>query len=40
MIDELKVMFGRDVDLVEKATIRNPVRRHQILKSHEVVYAA
>ncbi len=40
MIDELKSMFGRDVDLVEKTTIRNPFRRHHILKSHEVIYAA
>jgi len=40
MIDELKVMFGRDVDLVEKAAIRNPFRRHSILTTKEVVYAA
>ena len=40
MIDELKEIFGRDVDLVEKTAIRNPFRRHHILKSHRVIYAA
>ena len=40
MIDELKDLFGRDVDLVSKQGLRNPFRRHSILKSREVVYAA
>jgi predicted nucleotidyltransferase len=40
MIEELKVMFGRDVDLVEKTAIENPFRRHSILNSHKVLYAA
>jgi len=40
MIDELKVIFGRDVDLVEKGAIRNPFRRHSILTTKEIVYAA
>lgn len=40
MIDELKMLFGRDVDLVEKAGIRNPFRRHAILTSKQVIYAA
>jgi len=40
MIDELKDIFGRDVDLVEKTAIRNPFRRHHILRTHEVVYVA
>jgi len=40
MIDELKVIFGREVDLVEKGAIRNPFRRHSILSTKEVVYAA
>ena len=39
MREELKALFGRDVDLVEKRALRNPFRKHQILKSHEVVYA-
>jgi uncharacterized protein len=40
MIEELKVIFGRDVDLVEKGTIRNPFRRHSIMANKEVLYAA
>lgn len=40
MIDELKVMFGREVDLVENGAIRNPFRRHSILSTKEIVYAA
>jgi hypothetical protein len=40
MIDELRDILGRDVDLVEKTAIRNPFRRHSILRAHEVVYAA
>ena len=37
--DELKSLFGREVDLVEKDAIRNPFRRHHILNNHEVIYA-
>ncbi len=40
MIEELKVIFGRDVDLVEKTAIRNPFRRQSILSSYQVLYAA
>jgi predicted nucleotidyltransferase len=40
MEEELEAIFGRKVDLVEKAGIRNPFRRHEILKSLEIVYAA
>jgi uncharacterized protein len=40
MLDELAEIFGREVDLVEKNTIRNPFRRHDILTTKEVVYAA
>jgi hypothetical protein len=40
MLDELAEIFGREVDLVEKDTIRNPFRRHDILTTKEVVYAA
>ena len=40
MLDELAEIFGREVDLVEKDTIRNPFRRHEILTTREVVYAA
>jgi predicted nucleotidyltransferase len=40
MMDELKEIFGREVDLVEREAIRNPIRRRTILGSREVVYAA
>ena len=39
-VEELKKIFGREVDLVEKQAIRNPFRRHHILKHHEVIYAS
>lgn len=40
MMDELQVIFGRRIDLVEKKSITNPVRHHHIMKSHEVIHAA
>ena len=40
MTDELKVIFGRNVDLIEKAGLRNPYRRHAILTNREVIYVA
>ena len=40
MIEELKTIFGRDVDLVDQSAIRNPFRRHTIMTTREVVYAA
>jgi len=40
MIEELKVLFGRNIDLVEKGTIRNPFRLHAIMTHSEVLYAA
>ena len=38
--EELKQIFAREVDLVEKEAIRNPFRRHHILSNYEVIYAA
>ena len=38
--DELEAMFGRPVDVIEKGAITNPFRRHAILSSYQVVYAA
>jgi predicted nucleotidyltransferase len=38
--DELSALLGRRVDIVEKQALRNPFRRHEILRTHEVVYAA
>jgi len=40
MIDELKKLTGREIDLVEKESIRNPFRRRSILASMEVIYGA
>jgi uncharacterized protein len=40
MTDELDEIFGRQVDLVEKRLIRNPFRRHAILTTKKVIYAA
>ena len=40
MQEELKGIFQREVDLVEKEGLRNPFRRHEILNHMEVVYAA
>jgi len=38
--EELKEILGREVDLVEKKTIRNPFRRQHVLENHEVIYAS
>jgi uncharacterized protein len=40
MLDDLAVIFGRQVDLVEKQSLRNPFRRHEILTSRKVIYEA
>jgi predicted nucleotidyltransferase len=40
MIEELKEIFGREVDLVEKSSLRNPFRRHAILTNREIIYAS
>ncbi len=40
MVDEISDLLGREVDLVDSRLIRNPFRRHSILTSREVIYAA
>jgi len=40
MEEELTALFGRRVDLVEKEALRNPFRRHAILTTRDVIYAA
>ena len=40
MRDELSQIFGREVDLVEKRLVTNPFRRHEILTTKKVLYAA
>jgi uncharacterized protein len=37
---EFEKAFGKDVDLIEKHSIRNPYRRDNILKNSKVIYAA
>lgn len=38
--DELSRLFGRNVDLVEKSGLRNPFRRHEILRTRKPLYVA
>jgi len=42
MIDELKVMFGRKVDMIEQSSLPqiNPHRRSSILSTSKVIYEA
>jgi hypothetical protein len=41
MRDELSEIFGgRPVDLVQERLLTNPYRRHEILSTREVLYAA
>ncbi len=40
MEDELQALFGRNVDMIMKGGLRNPFRRHEILTTRQVVYAA
>jgi len=40
METELSELFGRKVDLVERGSLVNPFRRHEILRTRKVVYAA
>jgi uncharacterized protein len=37
MVEELKQIFRREVDLVELQGLRNPFRRHSILTSKQVI---
>ena len=39
MREELKEVFGKEVDLVEKDGLRNPFRRHEIITTRQIVYA-
>lgn len=40
MKDELRQMFGREVDFVMKGGLRNPFRRYEILTTRKILYAA
>lgn len=37
--DELAEMLGRKVDIVDKTCLENPYRRHEIVRTHRVIYA-
>jgi uncharacterized protein len=39
MIDELREMFGREVDLAERSGLANPFVRKHVLANHRVIYA-
>jgi predicted nucleotidyltransferase len=39
MIDELKVIFGHDVHLVEESAVRNPFRKHHIRTTKHILHA-
>lgn len=38
MRDELAVLVGRPVDLVEQEGLRNPFRRHRILNTKKIIW--
>ena len=38
--DELESLLGRKVDLVQEEGLVNPFRRHEILRTRELIYAA
>jgi predicted nucleotidyltransferase len=38
--DELTELFGRSVDLVEEGALTNPLRRKEILRTRQELYAA
>jgi uncharacterized protein len=40
MQEEMGQLFKRNVDLVNKKYLKNPYRRHEILSTCEVIYAA
>lgn len=40
MKDELETLFARKVDIADKEGLKNPYRRHEILRTHQVIYAS
>lgn len=38
LCDELQQLFGRKVDVVEESGLRNPFRRHEIMRTRKVIY--
>ncbi|MDR2716983.1 MAG: nucleotidyltransferase domain-containing protein [Treponema sp.] len=37
---EFSQVFKRDVDIVEKESLKNPIRKNRILSTREIIYAA
>jgi uncharacterized protein len=40
MAEELREIFGRQVDLLSRRSLRNPFRRQEILSNQKIIYAA
>jgi predicted nucleotidyltransferase len=38
--NEFSQLLNRDVDIVEKESLKNPIRKDRILSTREVIYAA
>jgi len=38
--NEFKKILGKEVDVVEKESLKNPIRKNKILESREIIYAA
>jgi predicted nucleotidyltransferase len=38
--EEISVLFGRKVDLIQKKLLKNPYSRAEILRTHRVIYAS
>ena len=38
IVDDFEELLGREVDVIDKECIRNPIRREEIMSTHEVVY--
>ena len=37
---EFTKLLGREVDIIEKESLKNPIRKEKILSSREIIYAA
>jgi predicted nucleotidyltransferase len=38
--NEFSQLLKRDVDIVEKESLKNPIRKNRILSTREIIYAA
>ena len=37
---EFSILLNREVDIVEKESLKNPIRKNKILSTREIIYAA